>query len=274
MKPFLLIAAIVILGVSLLPPPAHAELNLDKEVLVIPDTHDIKPYVWNVSRSPKGILLELGPCSHCKDTFILNIRGIHQVKQEDLHVFVTDYRLSTFAHIRPSVTDQGYSFQYSPPADGVYRFEVVFRTATGWVDLRKDLKLAKSGNLSRDAGDYGYEATVTPYPKMVYADHVGTFVYHLEYKGSPLNDLERADGSDIQVAGWDENLDDFVYMTPKQNLGGPDIGVSIVFTRAGKHRVFGEFRHRGAVHHIDSDINILQEPLQVRPPFPDTPSEG
>lgn len=73
--------------------------------------------------------------------------------------------------------------------------------------------------------------------------------------------LSALDCSDMQVAAWDENLKDFIYMTPKQNLGGPEVAVSIVFMRPGKHAVFAEFRHKGTTRRVDFVITVYKEPV-------------
>ncbi len=57
-------------------------------------------------------------------------------------------------------------------------------------------------------------------------------------------------------------MKEFIYMTPKQTLGGPEVAVSVVFMRPGKHAVFTQFKHNGVVRTIDSVVNVLAEPPQ------------
>ena len=45
----------VMLFFACVPPSlASADLDLDQEVLVIPDTHNAKPYIWHVRQDPQG----------------------------------------------------------------------------------------------------------------------------------------------------------------------------------------------------------------------------
>jgi len=37
--------------------PSFGQLDLEQEVLIIPDTHDAKPYIWDVMRNPRGFHL-------------------------------------------------------------------------------------------------------------------------------------------------------------------------------------------------------------------------
>ncbi len=82
------------------------------------------------------------------------------------------------------------------------------------------------------------------------------------YKGIPLKGLEKIDGFDMQVAAWDEDMKEFIYATPRQNLGGPEVAVSIVFMRPGKHAVFGEFKHNGVIRKVDLVVDVREEPKE------------
>ncbi len=254
---------------------AGADLDLDKEVLIIPDTHNEKPYIWHVVRNPGGYELVMeygGPTAGLNDQFSFEVKRESSVKIDDMNVFITDEDLHTFAHVRPVTNGAGkYLFNFAAPATGKYRFEVVFRTDTGWVNLRKDIRLQKADGRAEPAskpGDENYDVKVKLYPKKIYADHVGTFLYEISYKGKPLKDIEKMDGADIQVAAWDEDLKEFIYMTPKQNLGGPDVAVSIVFMRPGKHAVFAEFKHNGTIRRVDFVVNVYREPSQDKGALP------
>jgi len=247
--------------------PSWADLDLDKEVLVIPDTHNEKPYIWNVVRNPRGyeLVMEYGdPAVGPSDQFSFEVKGESAAKMDDMQVFITDADVHAFAHVRPVINSDGkYLFNFHAPTTGKYRFEVVFKADTGWVNLRKDMKLKKAAGKAEPVskpGDEDYDVKIKLYPKKIYADHVGTFLYEISYKGKPLKDIEKIDGFDMQVAAWDEDLKDFIYVTPKQNLGGPEVAVSIVFMRPGKHAVFAEFRHNGAIRRIDTVVFVNAEP--------------
>lgn len=263
--------SIVMMTAFALPASARGALDLDKEVLIIPDTHNEKPYVWNVMKNPRGyeLTLESGaPVDGLDTQFLLEVKRESPIKIEELHVFITDSDLHTFSHVRPVKDGEGkYLFKFHAPATDKYRFEVVFRTDRGWVDLRKDIKLTKAPGVAESPskpGDEDYGVKIKLYPKKIYADHVGTFLYEISYKGKPLNSIEKIEGVDMQVAAWDEDLKEFIYMTPKQNLGGPEVAVSLVFMRPGKHAVFAEFKHNGIIRKIDSVIDVLEEPKEYR----------
>ncbi len=254
----------IVLGVAA---TAGADLDLDKEVIVIPDTHNEKPFIWNVMRNPRKYELALeygGPAAGLNDKFSFEVKRESSVKMDDMHVFIADEDLHAFAHVRPAISGVGkYSFNFAAPATGKYHFEVIFRTATGWVNLRQDIRLKKSVGRAEPVskpGDEDYDVKIKLYPKKIYADHVSTFLYEISYKGNPLKDIEKIDGFDMQVAAWDEDLKDFIYITPKQNLGGPEVAVSIVFMRPGKHAVFAEFKHKGVIRRIDTVVFVNAEP--------------
>jgi len=247
-------------------PYAFAELDLDKEVLVVPDMHNEKPYIWNVRTNPREyeLIMETGKVTaNEKHDFRFSVLSKEAEVISSPQVFITDDDLREYAHIIPEKVDGQYLFSYQAPKAGRYRFEIVFRSLKGWVDLRKDIKISGDGKASGRVtipGDEDYQIKVRLVPKKAYAEHVVTLLYDLSYKGAPLIGLEKMDGFDMHVAAWDEDLKEFLYITPKQNLGGPEVPVSIVFMRPGLHAVFAEFRHKGVVRKVEFVLNVLAEP--------------
>lgn len=246
---------------------AAAELDLEKEVLIIPDTHNEKPYIWNVERQPRGyelVLSEAPAAAGGGHSYIIRIVSSSETPKGDVHVFITDNDLHLYAHRKAVRSGEDYRFEYEAPGPGKYRLEVVFETRKGWVNLRKDIKIGRSSARSAPdnrLGDEDYQVRLKLIPKKAYAEHVVTFLYEIEYKGAPLTGLEKMDGFDMHVAAWDEDLKEFLYATPRQNMGGPEVAVSIVFMRPGKHAVFTEFKHNGIVRQVDSVILVNREYL-------------
>lgn len=249
-----------------IPVSAYAELDLEQEVLIIPDTHNEKPYIWNVARNPRGyeLIMEFGDQTATTDRrFSFEVRKDPAEKILEMHVFLTDSDLHFFRHIRPLHTDGRYNFSLGVSKTDTFRFEIVFKTDRGWVNLKKDLRLKGGGKEPDDSErDKGYSAKVKLIPKKVYAEHVVTFLFDLAYNGAPIRDIEKVDGFDMQLASWDEDLKEFIYATPRQNLGGPEVAVSTVFMRPGKWAVFAEFRHEGVVRKVEVVVNVLQEPRE------------
>ncbi|RJQ41220.1 MAG: hypothetical protein C4550_02285 [Nitrospiraceae bacterium] len=249
--------------------PSHAQLDLEKEVLIIPDTHNEKPYIWKVLRNPKDYEFTLQYADAAAGTetvFSLDLRSKGTAKIEDLHVFIADEDLHIYRHVRPVISGDGkYRFNFKAPQAGKYRFEVVFKTQEGWINLSKDIKIKgdkKTSEPEAQAGDEDYSVKVKLIPKKIYSEHVVTIVYGIMHKGAPLKGLEKIDGFDMQVASWDEDLKEFIYATPRQNLGGHDVAVSIVFMRPGKHAVFGEFKHKGVIRKVDLVVDVREEPKE------------
>ena len=249
--------------------PSHAQLDLENEVLIIPDTHNEKPYIWKVLRNPKDYEFTLqydDTAAGTETVFNLDIRSKGISKIDDIHVFISDKDLHMYRHMRLVRSGDGkYIFNFKAPQAGRYRFEVVFKAQEGWINLSKDVKIKgdkKSSEPEAKAGDENYNVKVKLIPKRIYSEHVMTIVYEIMYKGAPLKGLENIDGFDMQVAAWDEDLKEFIYATPRQNLGGPEVAVSIVFMRPGKHAVFGEFKHNGIIRKIDLVVDVREEPKE------------
>lgn len=249
------------------PSQSSAQLDLDQEVMVVPDTHNEKPYIWHVERTPGGYELVLsgnGAKAGEGPNYVFRIISPSGIRPENVHVFITDGDLHAYAHRKAVRTGDDYLFSYDAPRPGKYRLEVVFEATRGWINLSKNIKIggpARGTAADEPPGDEDYEVNIKLIPKKAYAEHVVTFLYEILYKGKPLRDLEKLDGFDMQVAAWDEDLKEFIYATPRQNLGGPEVAVSFVFMRPGKHAVFAEFKHRGVVRRIDSVVLVHQESL-------------
>jgi hypothetical protein len=250
---------------------SFAELDLDQEVIVIPDTHDEKPYIWEVSRNPEGFDFSIRRDASGADRFQLLLSAAKE-DVDDVHVFVTDKDFHVYQHVRPNKTGKGdYSFSLSLPLTGKYRVEVIFRTKDAWVNLRNDLKLEKTGpDISTGPDDELYKVKVKFYPEKIYAEHVVTLLYHIEYKGVPVSDLGKINGVyDMEVAAWDKAGKEFLFVRPRQNPGGPEVPVSMVFMRPGRHFVFAEFSHRGKLKQIELVVDVHEEPKKDRYAIPD-----
>lgn len=250
------------------PSLSAAELDLDQEVLIVPDTHDAKPYIWNVARNPRGYELVMNEATQ-RDTadrrFSFEIRQDSPKDIQEVHVFVTDRDLHFFRHIRPLLSGGKYGFPLEVTGTDTYRFEVVFRTGDGWISLKKDVRIQGRGKTPDEQDpDRGYGVKVKLIPRTVYAEHVVTFLFGLTYDGAPISDIEKVDGTDMRLASWDEDLKEFVYAASRQNLGGPEVAVSAVFMRPGKRAVFAEFSHQGRTRKIDFVIDVLAEPTMDR----------
>jgi len=262
------ICLLILLPLLLMSPSSYAQSDAKKEKLIIPDTHNEKPYIWKVKRNPKDYEFALQyekAAAGTETVFNLAIRSKPQAKIEGLHVFIADEDLHIYRHLRPAMSGDGnkYTFAFKPPQAGKYRIEAVFKTQDGWINFSRDIKIKGDKKVSESetiAGDEDYSVSVRLIPKKVYSEHVVTILYEIKYKGTLLKELEKMDGFDMQVAVWDEDMEEFIFATPGQNLGGPEVAVSIVPMTAGKHAVFAEFKHKGIIRKIELIVNVYEEP--------------
>jgi len=120
----------LLLPIVLFSSSSWADLDLDKEVLVIPDTHNEKPYIWHVERNPSDYELVMDNNQESPNNrFSFKIQSETSAQINEMHVFITDEDLHTFAHVRPVINSDGkYAFDFNAPLTGKYRFEVVFKT--------------------------------------------------------------------------------------------------------------------------------------------------
>jgi len=122
---YLLLSTLFIFVPSLL----FAQLDLEQEVLVIPDTHDAEPYKWNKKWFTWGydVHMEYGTLFAGNDSeFTFSIKAKTAI--HDVNVFITDKGLTVFKHLHPESENGKYKFIFNAPSQGKYRFEFVFKT--------------------------------------------------------------------------------------------------------------------------------------------------
>jgi len=255
-----LLSALLLIIPSLL----YAQLDLEQEVLIIPDTHDAEPYKWNKKWLTWGydVRLDYGTLIAGNDSeFTFSIKA--KTTATEVHVFITDKQMNVFKHLRPESENGIYKFIFNAPSQGEYRFEFVFKTdKDDWIDLSENVSIkegVKREVLSEQYKDYSVNVKLVP--DKVYAEHVVTLIYEIRYNGTPIKYPDKMDGADMLISSWDESRKDFIYTSSRQNVNG-EIAASIVFMKPGRHRVFSEFRHNGAVKVVETDIDVLEETLQ------------
>lgn len=241
-----------------------AQLDLEQEVLIIPDTHDAEPYKWKTKWLTWGydVRIEHGTLIAGNDSeFTFGIKAKTAVT--DVNVFITDKGLNVFKHLRPDSENGKYKFIFNAPSQGEYRLEFIFKTAEDiWINLREDISVkegVKTEIRSEEHNDYSVKVKL--FPENVYAEHVVTLIYEISHRGVPVKYPEKIDGADMLIASWDKSRKEFICAGSRQNVNG-EIAVSIVFMKPGRHRVFAEFRHNGAVRVVQMDIDVLKEPRQ------------
>lgn len=268
-KIILLLSALFIIISSF----SHAQIDLEQEVLMIPDTHDAERYKWKQPWNTWGydVRLEYGTLIAGNDSeFTFSIKAKTAIN--DVNVFITDKDLNVFKHLRPERENGKYKFVFNAPSQGKYRFEFVFKTdKDDWINLSENISIKEVVSqdpalippLVRGAEGGDYSVSVKLFPDKVYAEHVVTLLYEISYNGAPVKYPEKIDGADILLASWDKSRNEFICAGSRQNVNG-QIAASIVFMKPGRHRVFSEFMHNGAVRMVETDIDVLEEPRQIQ----------
>jgi hypothetical protein len=246
--------------------PAGAQLDFNQEVIIIPAEHDIQPYKWRTSLNPwiykPSLKYDKKAVAGNDIEFVFTVQSTTGENLSDMHVFITDTGLNTYRHVMPPFRESQCKFIFKPLRAGKYRFEIVFRAAGEWVQFSKKVKIKgkKQEKISDESlADSGYTVKIKTIPETIYADHVATFIYEISYNDEPIRAVEKINGLDMQVAAWGESLRHFIYATPRQNLGGSEIAVSMVFPSPRKYTVFAEFRHNGAIRKIRHVLDVHEE---------------
>ena len=260
---------LLVVGLLLLlnPVPAVAfELDFDKEVLHIPETHETDAYIRDVPTNPDDYRLQLKKEPQPAE-FSLLVSHTDEATIDEVHVFVTDADFEHFSHIFARKKEAGrYGFAFDPPEKDEYRFEMMLKTTAGWVKSGEtmDLEAAPGQPASEIKDRSGYEVIIRKFPPRIYVDHVATLVFEIIYNDTLVTDLEPIHGSEIHLAAWSSSFftrfGRFTYAAASQNLGGPEAGVSLVFKDNGRHKVFATFKHRGQIRTVETEFKVFLEP--------------
>jgi hypothetical protein len=236
--------------------------DLEQEILSIPDSHEKpEPYLWNATLNPKEF--EFSLARNSDGQFHVKIMPPNEINIQEIHVFVTNKKLEFAHHIIPEAAGPNtFEFDYLATQKDKYRFETIVKTEKGWINFREDMKLNQEAEKTPQIGP-DYEILIKTAPAKAYSDHVTTFIYEISHKGEPIRDLQKMGGVDMHLFSWNSawlfSLKEFNYRVPKQNFGGPEVAVSLVFKTPGRQVVFGEFSHLGKKRTVRYELNVASE---------------
>ncbi len=258
----------ILLSLWLFNASALAQLDLEQDVIVIPDTHEVEKYRRKVIVKPDDIDFTLTPenmVASVDTEFRLFLQSKKDEKIGKVHIFVTNETLNQFNHIYPEKKgDDTYRFLYYAPMAGKYRLEIIFESERGWINLKKDIVISEAKDnpdiAKREKDVDLYHVKVESHPQKVYSEHVVTFVYDLSYNGAPIEEIERIGDATMHLAAWNEDLDHFVYYITDKNMINAKAAISAVFMHIGTYKVFTEFKHNSETNIVDFVVDIKKEP--------------
>lgn len=242
-------------GTSGAAPTENKEADMPAGVLIAQDGYTLDVDVTSLDSGKAGPfeLRVLGPDGTAVDDFAVS----HGKK---LHLVVVGTDLATYAHLHPTLGDEGtWSVELPALAPGVYRVYADFAVTDG-PELTLGVDLAVAGDATfaplpepaTSAETDGYEVTLSGSPA---AGAASDLTLTIRRDGEPVTDVEPylgAYGHLVAIRGGD-----LAYLhvhphgdeiTDPEARGGPDVAFAVEVPSPGAYRLFFDFQHDGEVH--------------------------
>jgi hypothetical protein len=175
----------------------------------------------------------------------------YDVKHERrLHLIVVDRAsLTDYHHLHPELGEDGV---WSVPGDlaaGSYR--VYADGSTGGQDFVAESTVRVAGEVTPAVMPrLGETRSVDGYDVHLDVRDDGAVTLRVTRAGEPVDDLEQYLGAYGHLVVIRAGSLDYVHAHPEDGPAGPEVTFEVGFDRPGRHRMFFEFQHGGAVHTV------------------------
>jgi uncharacterized membrane protein len=229
------------------------------------------------AESDRSVVLNLTPL---RDGAVL--RDLALVHKHLLHLIIVSEDLSFFDHVHPMRQDDGtFTLKYAFPREGLYLLfaditpdgarSQVFRIPLkiGSDVVSRPAQPAVSPALARaQAADPDMTVELLPTPRELVARTEAQLLFRLARSGQPLIDVQPYLGAMGHCVIISEDGQAYLHSHPEQLLtpqpdarGGPDIAFHTRFPRAGRYKVWGQFRRDEKIIVADFVIDVADPPL-------------
>jgi DMSO/TMAO reductase YedYZ heme-binding membrane subunit len=234
-------------------------------------------YSMNVTTEPKTIVAG----QETKLTFqIIDTRtgrplSKYQILQDKLmHVVVLRKDLLSYAHIHPDYDGKDtFTVTHTFPADGTYSLFVEYSAPDFYENLSMG-RVTVGSTIEEKAADLEMGSLVNTFakrytvtlqaPERIQAGDTVDFSYTLKdsQTGEPISDLETYLAAFGHMSAVSEDLNTYTHVHPitvplsPTDLGGPTVQFSTFFPKAGKYKLFTQFKHKGEVFVTDFVVEV------------------
>jgi len=191
--------------------------------------------------------------------------------EKELHLIVVGTDLATYAHLHPTMGDDGsWSVELPALAPGVHRTYADFAVADGpELTLGIDLTVAGEARFASlpepdaTAEVDGYEVTLTGSPV---AGASSDLTLTVRRDGEPMTDVEPYLGAFGHLVAIRSG--DLAYLhvhphgdevTDADARGGPEVAFAVEIPSAGAYRLFFDFQHDGQVHTAAFTVDVAAD---------------
>ena len=201
------------------------------------------------------------------------IRDFELVHDKLMHLIIVDEDLSYFAHIHPTLEDNGENFTifHTFPESGRYKLWIDFKPKDGNQTLvafiikisgypvHKYVPLVYDRKYVKESLDRKYQISLKLPEKLVSHNDADIVFGISDVAGNPVTDLEPLMGAGGHSVIISSDIREFLHVHPTEEVdrswkGGPDISFRTNFPKPGLYKAWGQFQHQGRI--VVADFNL------------------
>lgn len=204
------------------------------------------------------------------------IREFELVHDKLMHLIIVGQDLSYFAHIHPTLEDNGESFTivHTFPESGRYKLWIDFKpkgrnqtliafriNVTGH-PIHKPVTLVHDRKYTKESLDRKYQISLK-LPEKLLTHNDADIVFSIsDIEGNPVTDLEPLMGAGGHSVIISSDIREFLHMHPTEEVdrswkGGPDISFRTNFPKPGLYKAWGQFQHQGKLLIADFILEVI-----------------
>lgn len=227
------------------------------------------------SETPRSVLLKLTPR---RDRQVL--RDLARVHEYLLHLIVVSDDLGFFDHVHPVQQDDGsFALPYTFPRDGRYLLfadvtpkgarSQVFRTSVqfGGTSVQTISLTSSPASAKPLSADASTTVELLSIPRKLVAGTHAQLLFRLARNGQPATDLSPYIGAMGHCVIISQDTQTYLHCHPEQLLtprgdekGGSDVAFHTTFPRAGRYKIWGQFKRGERVLVADFVVDVA-DPL-------------
>jgi uncharacterized membrane protein len=210
------------------------------------------------------------------------LRDLARVHEYRLHLMIVSDDLSFFDHVHPKETAEGsFELAYTFPRAGAYLLFAdvtpvgargqVFRmplTVGGGAETKRAMLVASAGGARVLGSDPTVTVEMIPTPRRLSAGSHAQLLFRVSRGARPVTDLQPYLGAMGHCVIISEDTQAYLHCHPEQLFtpradarGGPDVAFGTRFAKAGRYKVWGQFRRGDQILVADFVVDVSEPPL-------------
>jgi hypothetical protein len=181
-----------------------------------------------------------------------------------MHLIIVDDSLAYFAHVHPALKGDAFKISHVFPTAGRYKLWAEAKPAHAnpvLAAFRLTVAAGAAPSAQERPTASGYQIRLTPSSRAPLHEPVELAFEVADPEGRPVTDLEPLMAAGGHCVVISDDLQDFIHVHPVEEVdsgwrGGPKVRFIASFHRPLRHKIWGQFQHRGEVITAASELEV------------------